>query len=98
MNGAKLAVRRISCVTAALADGVSRYENAEKAAALNQMVSDNTSTRLKLRQYVMDLSVTKEQEFTTVEREAQRCQAELNRNPLAPTPIAGPKPKTQEKK
>jgi hypothetical protein len=91
-------LQALESVTAALAEGVSRYESAEKAAVLNQLVSDNSNTRLKLRQYVMDLSVTKEQEFNTVEREAQRCQAELNRNPLAPVPITGPKPKPQEKK
>jgi len=91
-------LQALESVTAALADGVSRYESQEKAAAINQLVSDNSATRLKLRQYVMDLSVNKEQEFAIAEREAQRCQAELNRNPLAPVPITGPRKKPQEKK
>lgn len=91
-------LQALESVTAALAEGVSKYENAEKAAVLNQLVSDNSNTRLKLRQYMIDLSVNKEQEFAIVEREAQRCQAELNRNPLAPVPITGPKKKPQEKK
>ncbi|MBL8175204.1 MAG: hypothetical protein JNK48_11070 [Bryobacterales bacterium] len=91
-------LQALESVTAALAEGVSRYESADKAASLNQLVSDNTSTRMKLRQYVMDLSVNKEQEYQIAEREAQRCQAELNRNPLAPVPITGPRKKQQEKK
>lgn len=91
-------LQALESVTAALADGVSRYESPEKAAAINQLVSDNSATRLKLRQYVMDLSVNKEQEYAIAEREAQRCQAELNRNPLAPVPITGPRKKPQEKK
>ncbi len=91
-------LQALESVTAALADGVSRYESPENAAALQQLLTDNSATRMKLRQYVMDLSVNKEQEYAIAEREAQRCQAELNRNPLAPVPITGPRKKPQEKK
>lgn len=91
-------LQALESVTAALADGASRYEAAETADALNQLVSDNSNTRLKLRQYMMDLSVNKEQEYAIAEKEAQRCQAMLNRNPLAPVPPTGPKKKPQEKK
>lgn len=77
--------------TAALADGASRYQDQQLADNLNQLLNQNSTSRLKLRQYVMDLSVAKEQEYAVAEKEAQRCQAELNRNPLAPIPAMGPK-------
>ena len=84
--------------TAALAAGASRYAGDEMAASLQKLIDDNSSTRTKLRQYVMDLSINKEKEFAIAESEAQRCQAELNRNPLAPIPPTGPRTKPQEKK
>lgn len=82
--------------TASLADGAARYQDEQTASALQALITANASSRTKLRQYMMDLSVTKEQEFAVAEREAQRCQAELNRNPLAPPP-ATPKPLGKKK-
>ena len=91
-------LQAIESMTAALADGASKFESQETANMLNQLVGDNSSLRLKLRQYVLDLSANKEQEYAIAEREAERCQAELNRNPLAPIPPTGPRKKAQEKK
>jgi hypothetical protein len=72
--------------TSSLADGASKYQDQQTADALMALITANAASRTKLRQYMIDLSVTKEQEFAVVEREAQRCQVELNRNPLAPPP------------
>jgi hypothetical protein len=72
--------------TSSLAEGAARYEDHVAADALRALISANSESRNKLRQYMMELSVSKEQEFAVAEREAQRCQAELNRNPLAPPP------------
>jgi hypothetical protein len=72
--------------TSSLAEGAARFEDQAAADALRALIIATSESRNKLRQYMMDLSVTKEQEFAVAEREAQRCQAELNRNPLAPPP------------
>ena len=84
--------------TAALVEGASKFDKPETAEALQKLVADNSETRVKLRKYMVDLAANKEAEYAIAEREAMRCQAELNRNPLAPVPPMGPKPTPQEKK
>lgn len=76
--------------TVALSDGAKRYQSEQLGNDLATLVAQNSAVRTKLRQYVMDLSVTKETEYTVAEKEAQRCQSVLNRNPLAPEPKAAP--------
>jgi len=39
-----------------------------------------------LRQYITDLAAQNEQEFAVVEREAQRCRDEQNKQPARPAP------------
>ncbi|MBI4908199.1 MAG: hypothetical protein HY820_31525 [Acidobacteria bacterium] len=64
-----------------LAEAAGRYQDSQAAQQVQELVSRNSATATKLRQYVMDLSVTKEQEYTIVEKEAHRCQAMLNQPP-----------------
>ena len=49
------------------------------------VLAENSSNRDKLRQYITDLAVTKEQEFQIVDKEAQRCRGVLSHQP-APKP------------
>lgn len=72
--------------TISLSEGARRYQEAQLSDDLNRLITENAESRIKLRQYVLDLSQTKEQEYGVAIREAQRCQEVLNRNPLAPMP------------
>ena len=75
-----------------LVDGVRRYQNPAVGDLLVSVVSANSANRDQLRQYVTDLAETKEQEFQTVDREAQRCRGTLMRQPPARSAPAAPKP------
>ncbi len=92
-------LQTLESFTQSLADGAKRYQSEQLAGELSGVIAENESVRSKLRQYVLDLSVTKEAEYTVAEKEAQRCQAILNRNPLAPEPkiytAPAPKPATK---
>lgn len=64
-----------------LAEGVREYQNPAVADLLFGVLSENSSNRDKLRQYITDLAATKEQEFKIVDAEAQRCRGVLSRQP-----------------
>src|SRR5580698_3687511 len=69
-----------------LVDAVRKYQNPAIGDLLMGVLSENANNRDKLRQYITDLAATKEQEFQIVDKEAQRCRANLNRQPAKPTP------------
>lgn len=70
---------------ATLAEGAARFQEEEHSRELGELLSRNSEAATRLRQYVMDLSVTKEQEYAVAEKEAQRCQVILNRSsPVKP--------------
>jgi len=76
-----------------LVEGVRRYQNPAVGDLLVSVVSANSSNRDQLRQYVTDLAATQEQEFHTVDQEAQRCRGTLMRQaPARPTPAPRPAP------
>lgn len=79
-------LQSIESLSTALSEGAGRYEQAALAEQLQALVSGNAAIRAHLRQYVLDLSSIKEEEQEIAQREAERCQAILNRNPLAPAP------------
>jgi hypothetical protein len=64
-----------------LVDGVRNYQNPAVGDLLIGVLTENSSNRDKLRQYITDLAVTKEQEFQIVDKEAQRCRGVLSRQP-----------------
>ena len=66
-----------------LVDGVRNYQNPAVGDLLVGVLGDNSANRDKLRQYITDLAVTKEQEFKIVDQEAQRCRTVLTR-PVPP--------------
>ncbi len=68
-----------------LVDGVRNYQNPAVGDLLIGVLAENSSNRDKLRQYITDLAVTKEQEFQIVDKEAQRCRGVLSHQP-APKP------------
>lgn len=64
-----------------LSQGVRRYQNPALADLLVSVVSENSSNRAKLRQYLVELVSTKETELRIADEEAQRCRAQLIRQP-----------------
>jgi hypothetical protein len=74
-----------------LVDGVRTYQNPAVGDLIVGIVGENSGNRDKLREYISDLSVQKEQEFAIADKEAQRCRVQLNRQP-APAKPAAPKP------
>jgi hypothetical protein len=74
-----------------LVDGVRTYQNPAVGDLIVGIVGENSGNRDKLREYISDLSVQKEQEFAIADKEAQRCRVQLNRQPAQAKPTA-PKP------
>ena len=66
-----------------LIDGVRKYQNPALADLLRSVLSENSSSRQQLRQYLVDLAAVKEQEFKVMDQEAQRCREAVTR-PAAP--------------
>jgi len=63
------------------AEGIRRFQNSALAELLLAEVSTVAADRDKLRQYIVDLAVDKEQELRVADEEAQRCRAFLSRQP-----------------
>jgi phage terminase large subunit-like protein len=66
-----------------LAEGLRRYESPQKGDALVSAMAESASYRDRLRQYLVDLAASKEQEFAVADREAQRCRGILAADPPA---------------
>jgi hypothetical protein len=74
-----------------LVEGVRRYQNPAVGDLMISVMAANSTNRDQLRQYITDLTETKEQEFQIVDKEAQRCRGTLVRQ-APPRPAAAPKP------
>ena len=61
---------------------------------LAALISQDFGNRQKLRQYLSELSVEREQEFKIADEEAQRCRGIISREPAA-TPPRTRRPRTQ---
>lgn len=66
-----------------LAAGVRKYQNPALADLLESMVAEGAANRERLRQYVADLAADQEHAFKVADQEAQRCRAQLSRQPPA---------------
>jgi hypothetical protein len=64
-----------------LIEGVRNYQNPALASLMQSVISENSTNRGRLRQYLQDLATQKEQEFQVADREAQRCRAALLQQP-----------------
>src|SRR5437764_6628990 len=58
-------------------EGIRKYQNPAIADLLQGVVNENSTNRDKLRQYLQDLAVQKEQEFQVADQEAQRCRGAM---------------------
>ena len=77
-----------------LVEGVRNYQNPAVGDLLIGVAAENSANRDKLRQYITDLAVTKEQEFEIADKEAQRCRGVLSKQ-TPPKPAAARKKTTQ---
>lgn len=60
-------------------EGVRKYQNPAIADLLQGAINENGANRDRLRQYLQELAVQKEQEFRVADQEAQRCRGEMLR-------------------
>ena len=62
---------------ASLIDGVRRYQNPAVADLITGVRNENAPARQALKDYVVELAATKDEEFRVADREAQRCRGLL---------------------
>jgi len=73
-----------------LSEGARKYQNPAAGDQLAAAVGEHATKRDQLRQYITDLASQNEQEFAVVEREAQRCREDQNRQQVRPAPAPAP--------
>ena len=82
-----------------LAEGIRRYQNPAVADLLLGLVNETNGSRERLRQYVFELIVQREKERDVLEKEAQRCRANVSQKIATPAPPKLPaKPVGEPKK
>jgi hypothetical protein len=67
-----------------LLGGLRRYQNPALADLIDSVAAEDHADVDRLQRYILDLAVEKEQQFTVVDREAQRCRSNLSRQPAEP--------------
>jgi hypothetical protein len=80
------ALFRIQAANAALGSlmgGVRRYQNPALADLIESVAAEATADIDRFEQHLVEMADAKEQQFTVVDREAQRCRATLSRQPAA---------------
>lgn len=69
---------------ASLLEGVRRYQNPAVADLITGMRNESSPARTGLKQYLVELASTREQEYRIVDTEAQRCRQQILKQPLPP--------------
>ena len=67
-----------------LNEGIRKYQNPALADQIRGVTTDGAVEREKLRQYLLQLTSLKEEQFKVMDQEAQRCRTMLLRQPPAP--------------
>ena len=62
---------------ASLVEGVRRYQNPAVADLITGLRNENSPARQSLKDYVMELAASRDQEFRIMDQEAQRCRGLL---------------------
>lgn len=89
-------LQAVEAFAQSLAGGIRKYQNPALADLLVGILTENSGSRERLKQYITDLAATKEHEFQVADREAQRCRSVLSRQPAAPSG-AKPEPRREQK-
>jgi hypothetical protein len=77
-------MQSVDAMLRSVAAGVRKYQNPAIADLLQSLIADTNVDREKLRQYLVELAADREQQFKIVDQEAQRCRANLSRQPHTP--------------
>jgi hypothetical protein len=64
-----------------VAEGAQRYADRSSADKLNALIARDFNSRERLRDYLRDLTTSTEQNFKIADEEAQRCRAEMSKQP-----------------
>ncbi|HKD10030.1 MAG TPA: hypothetical protein VKB79_29250 [Bryobacteraceae bacterium] len=64
-----------------LMGGLRRYQNAALADLIESVASEDQGELEKLQNHILDLANRREQEYLIADHEAQRCRAEISRDP-----------------
>jgi hypothetical protein len=64
-----------------LLEGVRRYQNPAVADLITGLRNENSGARQGLKDYMVDLASTKDQEYRIVDQEAQRCRGMILKQP-----------------
>jgi D-hexose-6-phosphate mutarotase len=75
-------LQNLEVVLSSLIEGVRKYQNPALADLIRGVISENSSSRQQLRQYVVDLASIKEQEYKVMDQEAQRCRESTSKQPV----------------
>jgi len=67
-----------------LMGGVRRYQNPALADLIESVAAEANGDIDRFEEHLLEMSDEKERQFTVVDREAQRCRADLSRQPAAP--------------
>jgi hypothetical protein len=67
-----------------LLGGLRRYQNPALAELIESVAAEDRSDLDRLQNWVLDLAAAKDAQFEVVDREAQRCRANLSRQPVNP--------------
>jgi hypothetical protein len=71
-------------VLGSLMGGVRKYQNPALADVIESVAAEATGDIDRLEKHLVELADEKEQQYTVVDHEAQRCRATLSRQPAAP--------------
>ena len=90
-----LRLEHVRSLLESLTAGARKYQNSALADLLFSALSQNSTTLERLKEYVRQLSVEREQEWEIANREAQRCRESLAKRPPAlpakkPAPASKP--------
>jgi hypothetical protein len=71
-------------VLGSLMGGVRKYQNPALGDVIESVAAEATGDIDRLEKHLVELADEKEQQYTVVDHEAQRCRATLSRQPAAP--------------
>jgi len=76
-----LRMQSMESTLGSLIEGIRKYQNPALADLAQSLVTENSTNRDRLSQYLRDLAAQKEQEFQVADHEAQRCRGMLLSQP-----------------
>jgi hypothetical protein len=85
-------VQATNLALGSLMGGVRKYQNPALADLIESVAAEAGGDIDRFERHLLEMATEKEQQFTLVDREAQRCRANLSRQPAPP---AGTNRKTQ---